>query len=142
MTAVKKAPKQVRAFLAAAGKKGGTHRAKRLSAERRREIAQNAARARWAKWKKGLERYIRRLRTLERLAVSFTGVAKAFAIQAGPEIRVVVRRTEVKGVQATVLARYLTRKMGGELKQPEQIKVTVMREPRVRSLRRRKPAGS
>ncbi len=78
-----------------------------------------------------VELYIKRLQALEELATSFDGVEKAYAIQAGREIRVIVRPTEVDDAGATILARDLARKIEEQLKYPGQIKVTVLRETRV-----------
>ena len=77
-----------------------------------------------------LEGYIKRLEKLEELADSFHGVAKAFAIQAGREIRVIVENNEVDDVGATLLASDIAKKIQGEMEYPGQIKVTVIRETR------------
>jgi ribonuclease Y len=81
--------------------------------------------------KETVEMYVKRLQSLEQLAASFTGVDKAYAIQAGREIRVIVKPTEVDDLQAAALARDLAKKIEEELKYPGQIKVTVLRETRV-----------
>jgi ribonuclease Y len=81
--------------------------------------------------KETVEMYIKRLQGLEQLATSFPGVEKAYAIQAGREIRAIVRPTEVDDTGAATLARDLARKIEEELKYPGQIKVTVLRETRV-----------
>jgi ribonuclease Y len=81
--------------------------------------------------KETVEAYIKRLQTLEELATSFPGVEKAFAIQAGREIRVIVRPTEIDDVGASALARDIARKIEQDLDFPGQIKVTVLRETRV-----------
>lgn len=78
-----------------------------------------------------VELYIKRLQALEELATSFGGVEKAYAIQAGREIRVIVKPTEIDDTAATILARDLARKIEEQLKYPGQIKVTVLRETRV-----------
>jgi len=77
-----------------------------------------------------LEGYIKRLEKLEELADSFHGVAKAFAIQAGREIRVIVENNEVDDIGATLLASDIAKKIQGEMEYPGQIKVTVIRETR------------
>ncbi len=74
--------------------------------------------------------YINRLEHLEKIGVSFPGVDKCFAVQAGRELRVVVHPDQVNDVQAYVLARNLARKIEGELQYPGQIRVTVVRETR------------
>ncbi|MDI6773045.1 MAG: ribonuclease Y [bacterium] len=81
--------------------------------------------------KETVELYIKRLQALEELATSFGGVEKAYAIQAGREIRVIVKPTEIDDTGATILARDLARKIEEQLKYPGQIKVTVLRETRV-----------
>ncbi len=81
--------------------------------------------------KETVEMYIKRLQSLEQLATSFNGVEKAFAIQAGREIRVMVSPTAIDDAGAATLARDLARKIEEDLKYPGQIKVTVIRETRV-----------
>jgi ribonucrease Y len=77
-----------------------------------------------------LEGYIKRLEKLEELADSFKGVAKAYAIQAGREIRVIVENNEIDDVGSTILASDIARKIETEMEYPGQIKVTVIRETR------------
>jgi ribonuclease Y len=81
--------------------------------------------------KETVEMYIKRLQSLEQLATAFVGVEKAYAIQAGREIRAIVNPTEVDDLGAATLARELAKKIEEELKYPGQIKVTVLRETRV-----------
>lgn len=78
-----------------------------------------------------LESYIKRLESLERIADSFAGVDKAYAIQAGREIRIIVKPDEVKDETAPKLARDIVKSIEEELDYPGQIKVTVIRETRV-----------
>jgi len=80
--------------------------------------------------KETVEMYIKRLENLERIATSFTGVERAYAIQAGREIRVLVRPQELDDGAAAVLARDMAKKIEEELEYPGQIKVTVLRETR------------
>lgn len=80
--------------------------------------------------KETVELYIKRLENLERLATSFPGVEKAYAIQAGREIRVLVRPQELDDLSAAALARDLAKKIESDLEYPGQIKVTVLRETR------------
>jgi ribonucrease Y len=80
--------------------------------------------------KETVEMYVKRLENLERIATSFTGVERAYAIQAGREIRVLVRPQELDDAAAAVLARDLAKKIEEELEYPGQIKVTVLRETR------------
>ena len=77
-----------------------------------------------------LETYVRRLEKLEEIADGFNGVEKAYAIQAGREIRVMVVNEEVNDAQAEELASEVAKKIEEELEYPGQIKVTVIRETR------------
>lgn len=80
--------------------------------------------------REALESYVKRLEKLEALAVDFKGVQKAYAIQAGREIRVIVRQEEVSDVECSHISRELAKKIEAELTYPGQIKVTVIRESR------------
>lgn len=80
--------------------------------------------------REALESYVKRLEKLEGLAASFKGVQKAYAIQAGREIRVIVRQEEVGDAESALLSRELAKKIEQELTYPGQIKVTVIRESR------------
>ncbi len=77
-----------------------------------------------------LETYIRRLEKLEEISESFEGVEKSFAIQAGREIRIMVKPDLVDDVSSYRLAREITKKIENELDYPGHIKVTVIRETR------------
>jgi ribonuclease Y len=77
-----------------------------------------------------LEHYIKRLEALEGVANGFAGVEKAFAIQAGREIRVIVKPEQIDDVEAMRLARDVSKKIEETLEYPGQIKVTVVRETR------------
>ncbi len=77
-----------------------------------------------------LESYVKRLEELERIATSFQGVEKSFAIQAGREIRIVVNADKLTDAEAAMLCRDVTKKIESELTYPGQIKVTVIRETR------------
>jgi len=76
------------------------------------------------------ESYINRLQSLENIAVSFDGVEKAYAIQAGREMRVMVQPEKITDAQADELARKISKQIQSELKYPGQIKVVVIREVR------------
>lgn len=77
-----------------------------------------------------LEAYIKRLQKLEEIADSFEGVEKAYAIQAGREIRIMVKPDKIDDLAAQKLVRDIARKVESELEYPGQIKVTVIREVR------------
>jgi ribonuclease Y len=77
-----------------------------------------------------LESYVKRLEKLESIADSFAGVSKAFALQAGREIRIVVESEQVSDEQTIWLSKDIARRIENELEYPGQIKVTVIRETR------------
>ncbi|NLB42994.1 MAG: ribonuclease Y [Clostridiales bacterium] len=77
-----------------------------------------------------LEAYIKRLEKLEEIANSFAGVEKSFAIQAGREIRIVVKPDKVNDDQAVMMARDIVKQVEKELEYPGQIKINVIRETR------------
>lgn len=77
-----------------------------------------------------LEAYVKRLEKLESLAVGYNGVEKAYAIQAGREVRVIVQQDAISDNDALGLSRDLSRKIEQEMTYPGQIKVTVIRESR------------
>ena len=80
--------------------------------------------------KESLDAYIRRLRELEAAATSFSGVQKAYAIQAGREIRVIVQPEQINDLQALELAKDISKKIESDLEYPGEIKVNVVRETR------------
>lgn len=80
--------------------------------------------------RENLESYIKRLENLEELSRSFEGVENAFAVQAGREVRIMVKPEEIGDDQLTLLARSITKKIEEELDYPGQIKVNVIRESR------------
>lgn len=77
-----------------------------------------------------LEAYIKRIRTLEELSQSFEGVSQAFAIQAGREVRVIVKPENIDDLASARLARDIAKKIEETMQYPGQIKVTVIRETR------------
>ena len=77
-----------------------------------------------------LETYVKRLEDLEKIAQSFTGVEKSYAIQAGREIRVIVQPEKMSDEDSVILSRDIARKIEKDLTYPGQIKVTVIREMR------------
>lgn len=77
-----------------------------------------------------LEAYIKRLENLEEIANSFEGVDKSFAIQAGREVRIIVKPDKINDDQMTILARDVSKKIENEMDYPGQIKVNIIRETR------------
>jgi ribonuclease Y len=86
--------------------------------------------------RESLEAYVRRLERIEEIAVGKVGVEKVFAMQAGREIRVMVRPDDVDDIGAAVLARDVAKQIEEELIYPGQIRVTVVRESRVTEIAR------
>ncbi|MGD2057722.1 MAG: ribonuclease Y [Anaerolineales bacterium] len=80
--------------------------------------------------RESLEQYIKRVRALEEVANSFSGVNKSYALQAGREIRVIVQPEDIDDLEATRLARSIAKKIEEGMQYPGQIKVTVIRETR------------
>ncbi len=78
-----------------------------------------------------LETYIKRLEQLEQIADSFEGVEKSFAIQAGREVRIIVKPDKINDAQMTLMARDIAKKVEDEMEYPGQIKVNIIRETRV-----------
>ncbi|ALX47603.1 ribonuclease Y [Lentibacillus amyloliquefaciens] len=77
-----------------------------------------------------LENYIKRLERLEEISESYSGVEKSFAIQAGREIRIMVKPDEINDIDSVRIARDIRKQIEGELQYPGHIKVTVIRETR------------
>jgi ribonuclease Y len=77
-----------------------------------------------------VELYMKRLEMLEQIANSFTGVEKSFAVQAGREVRIIVKPDEIDELGATQLAHDIARRIEGSMDYPGQIKVAVVRETR------------
>ena len=80
--------------------------------------------------RENLESYIKRLENLEEISCSFEGVENAFAVQAGREVRIMVKPDAISDDQLILLARSITKKIEEELDYPGQIKVNVIRESR------------
>ncbi len=80
--------------------------------------------------RESLEQYIKRIKALEEIANSFEGVNQSYALQAGREIRVIVRPEDIDDLEANRLARTVAKKIEEGMQYPGQIKVTVIRETR------------
>jgi len=80
--------------------------------------------------RESLEAYVKRLERLEQIALARSGVEKVFAMQAGREVRIMVKPTDVDDIQAQVIARDVAKQVEEELTYPGQIRVTVVRESR------------
>ena len=83
-----------------------------------------------------LETYVKRLQKLEQIADSFRGVSKAYAIQAGRELRIIVESAKVSDDESVWLSRDIARRIEREVQYPGEIKVTVIRETRAVGLAR------
>ena len=80
--------------------------------------------------RENIENYIKRLEKLEELTCSFNGVAGAYAIQAGREVRIMIKPEEINEDEMILLARDIAKKIESELEYPGQIKVHLIRESR------------
>ena len=80
--------------------------------------------------RESLEHYLKRLEALEAVANGFPGVEKSFAIQAGREVRIIVKPEEVDDLGAQRMAKEISRRIQESLDYPGQVKVTVIRERR------------
>ncbi|MBE0426070.1 MAG: ribonuclease Y [Nitrospirae bacterium] len=80
--------------------------------------------------KESIENYLKRLENLEQMALSYKGVEKCYAIQAGREIRIIVKPDDMSDEMSSMLSRELAKKIESEMTYPGQIKVTVIRESR------------
>lgn len=81
--------------------------------------------------RESVEQYLKRVRDLEDIASSFPGIEKTFAIQAGREVRIMVKPEEIDDLTAIRLARDISKKIEESLTYPGQIKVVVVRETTV-----------
>lgn len=77
-----------------------------------------------------MEAYIKRLNDLEQLAMSYPGVIKTYAIQAGRELRVIVGADKIDDVETEKLSSEIARRIQDEMTYPGQVKITVIRETR------------
>jgi len=94
------------------------------------QIADAISAARPGARKEVLEAYLKRIKELEQIANSFSGVENAYAIQAGRELRIIVQPQEITDGDASELSRKIAQQVEKELKYPGQIKITVIRELR------------
>jgi ribonuclease Y len=95
------------------------------------QIADSISAARPGARRETLDSYIKRLESLEKIAGSFDGVEKAYAIQAGRELRIMANNERVSDETAKELARGIAKKIESELRYPGRIRVTIIRETRV-----------
>jgi len=94
------------------------------------QAADSISAARPGARRENIETYIKRLEKLEEIANSFTGVEKSFAIQAGREVRIMVKPESITDEETVLLARDIVKKIEAEMEYPGQIKVNVIRELR------------
>jgi ribonuclease Y len=95
------------------------------------QIADSISAARPGARRETMDSYVKRLESLEKIAESFDGVEKAFAIQAGRELRIMANNERVSDETAKDLARGIAKKIESELRYPGRIRVTIIRETRV-----------
>jgi ribonuclease Y len=95
------------------------------------QIADAISAARPGARRETLDNYIKRLENLENIAEGFTGVDKAYAIQAGRELRIIVNNEAVTDEQSKDLAKEIAKKIENDLRYPGRIKVTIIRETRI-----------
>ena len=94
------------------------------------QAADSISAARPGARKETLESYVKRLDKLEEIAMSFEGVEKCFAVQAGREIRIMVKPDAISDVEMLIVARDIVKRIEQELDYPGQIKVNIIREIR------------
>lgn len=95
------------------------------------QIADAISAARPGARRETVDNYVKRLENLESIAESFNGVEKAFAIQAGRELRILVNNEKISETQVKDLAQQIAKKIESELRYPGKIKVTIIRETRI-----------
>ena len=95
------------------------------------QIADAISAARPGARRETIDNYIKRLENLEKIAIDFHGVDKAYAIQAGRELRIIVNNETVNDEQASELCKAIAKKIESELRYPGRIRVTIIRETRI-----------
>ena len=95
------------------------------------QIADAISAARPGARRETLDNYVKRLENLENIAESFSGVDKAYAIQAGRELRIMVNNEQVSDDGAKELCKNIAKKIESDLRYPGRIKVTIIRETRI-----------
>ena len=95
------------------------------------QIADAISAARPGARRETLDNYVKRLENLEGIAAGFTGVDKAYAIQAGRELRILVNSESINDDQSRDLAKQIAKKIENDLRYPGRIKVTIIRETRI-----------
>jgi ribonuclease Y len=95
------------------------------------QIADAISAARPGARRETMDNYIKRLENLENVAASFDGVDKAYAIQAGRELRILVDQDKVSDENSRSLAKQIARRIESDLRYPGRIKVTIIRETRI-----------
>ena len=95
------------------------------------QIADAVSAARPGARRETMDNYIKRLENLEHLAEGFTGVEKAYAIQAGRELRVLVNNEKIPDSEVKELARKIAKQIESDLQYPGRIKLTMIRETRI-----------
>ena len=94
------------------------------------QIADTLSAARPGARNDSIENYVKRLEQLEEIGNSFEGVDKTYAMQAGREVRVLVKPEEVNDAKAKIIARNMKEKIEAEMQYPGTVKITVIRETR------------
>ncbi|MDR1277301.1 MAG: ribonuclease Y [Treponema sp.] len=95
------------------------------------QIADAISAARPGARRETLDNYVKRLENLEKIAMGFEGIAKAYAIQAGRELRIIVENEKVSEEQSRYLVKDIAKKIENDLRYPGRIKVTIIRETRI-----------
>lgn len=95
------------------------------------QIADAISAARPGARKETIDNYIKRLENLENVALQFDGIEKAYAIQAGRELRILVNSDQINDEKAAELCRQITKKIETDLRYPGRIRVTIIRETRI-----------